>query len=41
MAFLMAVCRTYSNGERDLGRSSGRGEGMISMFVRPSWELEF
>lgn len=37
----MAVCRTYSKGERDLGRSSGSGEGMISMFVRPSWELKF
>ena len=33
----MAVCKTYSNGERDLGRFSGRGEGDISRLVRPIW----
>ena len=31
----MAVWRTYSKGERDLERFSGRVEGMISRFVMP------
>lgn len=30
MAFCCAVARTYSKGERDLGRFSGRVQGMVS-----------
>jgi len=37
VAFCVAVCRTYSKGERDLGNASGTVEGMISIFVRPIW----
>lgn len=37
-AFLVAVARTYSNGCRVLGKSSGSVEGMISMLGRPRRE---
>lgn len=35
MHFWVAVRRTYSKGERDLGKDSGRVEGWISRFGRP------
>ena len=36
----MAVWRTYSKGERDLGRFSARVEGTISRFFRPIFCLD-
>lgn len=35
MHLRVAVRRTYSSGERDLERFSGRGQGMISRWERP------
>jgi len=31
----VAVCRTYSKAERDLGRFSGRVDGVISRLGKP------
>ena len=37
MHFWVAVRKTYSNGDRVLGKFSGRVEGWISRFDRPIW----
>lgn len=40
MHLRVAVPRTYSSGERDLGRFSGRGQGIVSSWERPIWAVD-